>query len=709
MDFRRFAIVPIILAGGIAILVAYSSPRQARAAETTTAPAAQTAPSTSAAAAAEAPAQSPATAPASTAPAAQAAKPPMGKQWSRIGAPLRKVVIGSDHPSANRDANVFEFEVELINTGAAVNTVKLTDYYATVKDKKLAKKYAADPNKYDEIVAANPQIYGGHYSVLDPVSQDENQYLPYATHALVVTLPDGNDSFEDLDGRNWQVVDCPPGPDANVQTAQFMWTLYRDANFADPGRTFDAGNFKPFLTLVKTYTVRKKDYSISMSLAVKNLSDLPLQVAVDQYAAIGLPREDPREDPRQAAFGKVKEENAGIQPFLRKTATWASVNPGVHEVVGTSDEKTPTIWIGLISKFFGSMMHPMPPAQGASPWKLKYYVSPIYENRTSRTLLTGVTMESADLKPGDAGTALQNFDIYAGPKSRALFEDSLLYHSLNYVSTIDLTSMCTFSWLSLGMIWLLSVFSTAAFGNYGVAIIMLVILVRLVLHPLTKKSQVSMMRMQKLQPAIAKLKEKHGDDKEALQKEMMKVYKEQGMAPMLGCLPMFLQMPIWVALWSGLNAAVELRHAAFLPVWLTDLAAPDSLFMFPSHWPLVGGMAFNLLPLLVTLATVLQTKLNPQMMGQSAAATPEAQQQQKMMKFMMPVMMLFIFYSMPSGLTLYVMTSTFAGVAEQWVIRRHIQAREAIEAASISTVEAGKGFRGSRPKKPKGPMWMKRG
>ena len=241
---------------------------------------------------------------------------------------------------------------------------------------------------------------------------------------------------------------------------------------------------------------------------------------------------------------------------------------------------------------------------------------------------------------------------------------------------------------------------------------MLVVLVRICLHPLTKKGQVQMVKMQKMGPAMQELKKKHANDKDKLNKEMMKFYKTQGATPLLGCLPMVLQMPIWIALYTSLNASVELRHAAFLPVWITDLAVPDKIITFSGSFtiPLIGGMmgpigSFNLLPLLLCVAMYLQTKLNPQMSG---AASPEQQSSQRMMKIMMPAMMLLFFYNMPSGLNLYIMASTSAGVIEQIVIRKHIRDREEREAAMETKVAMpGKYFRGKKPKKPKGPFQVK--
>jgi YidC/Oxa1 family membrane protein insertase len=249
-------------------------------------------------------------------------------------------------------------------------------------------------------------------------------------------------------------------------------------------------------------------------------------------------------------------------------------------------------------------------------------------------------------------------------------------------------------------------------GNYGVAIIILVIIIRVLLHPLTKKGQISMMKMQKFAPQMQALKEKYKDDKDALQRETMKFYKEKGATPILGCLPMFLQMPIWIALYTAFNADVNLRQAAFLPVWITDLAGQDAIVSWPSHAfsiPLMGPIvSFNLLPILLTVAMYYQTKLTPTSM--TTPSTPQQAQQQKMMKWMTPIMMLVFFYNAPAGLNLYIMTSTFSSVFEQMIIRKHIKEKEAAEAAAETMIEIpGKAARGSRPKKAKGPFWTKRG
>lgn len=311
------------------------------------------------------------------------------------------------------------------------------------------------------------------------------------------------------------------------------------------------------------------------------------------------------------------------------------------------------------------------------------------------------------------------FDVFAGANFRDVINnesDYPLYKKLNYIELIDTdSSCCSFIIIDsvvFGMMWLMSfLHAYPAFGNYGIAIILLVLIVRTILHPLSKKSQLSMREMGKLGPAVKKLQEKYADDKATLQKETMKLYRQGGISPIIGCLPMFLQMPILIALWNSIQLTAELRHAAFLPVWLTDLASPDALFAIPFTIPFLGSMidnSFNLLPFLLCVAMFLQMKMNPQMSGGAVTPSPQQAQQQKMMKVLMPAMMLIFFYNAPSGLTLYFMASTFAGIIEAKVIRKHIEQKEALAAATEVVVQGpGKGARSSRPKKPKGPFWMK--
>jgi YidC/Oxa1 family membrane protein insertase len=186
-----------------------------------------------------------------------------------------------------------------------------------------------------------------------------------------------------------------------------------------------------------------------------------------------------------------------------------------------------------------------------------------------------------------------------------------------------------------------------------------------------------------------------------MNKQMMALYREQGASPIMGFLPMMVQMPIWIALWSAVYASIDLRGAAFLPFWITDLSVPDALVRFSTLTvPLLGWKieSLNLLPLLMGVAFYLQQQLMPSQAN--ASTNPQMAQQQKMMKIMMPLLFPLMLYTAPSGVNLYIMASTFAGVIEQHVIRKHIQEKEEVESKGLVATTSKTGGK-VKKKKPK--------
>ena len=192
--------------------------------------------------------------------------------------------------------------------------------------------------------------------------------------------------------------------------------------------------------------------------------------------------------------------------------------------------------------------------------------------------------------------------------------------------------------------------------NYGIDIILLTILIKIIFYPLTLKSYKSMKEMQKLQPQIAKLKEKFKDDKEKLNREMMDIYKKKGINPLGGCLPMVIQIPVFFALYRVLIGAIEFRHAPFM-LWINDLASPEDLFSLS-----VAGytVPLRVLPLIMGITQVLQQKMTP------TTADP---MQEKMMLFM-PIVFTFLFWGFPSGLVLYWLVNNVISIAQQVYINK---------------------------------------
>ena len=222
-------------------------------------------------------------------------------------------------------------------------------------------------------------------------------------------------------------------------------------------------------------------------------------------------------------------------------------------------------------------------------------------------------------------------------------------------------------------------------GNYGVAIILLTLTVRMMMFPLGRKQALMAKKMQDLQPYLKELQEKYKDDKEELTKQTWALYKRHKANPIGGCLPALIQMPILVGLWQALNNSVPLRNAPFL--YIKNLAAPDMLFRFPTELPFLGHY-FNLLPFLVVSLMLVQTKL-----FSPPATTPEAEMQQKMMKYMM-IFMAFMFYKVPSGLGIYFIMSSLWSIGERLILPKITKSSPVIEGGDEKNPPAGGGGKG---------------
>jgi YidC/Oxa1 family membrane protein insertase len=313
-----------------------------------------------------------------------------------------------------------------------------------------------------------------------------------------------------------------------------------------------------------------------------------------------------------------------------------------------------------------------------------------------------VTLGSAG-QPTSSQT--HSFQLYLGPKDKGRFDKVELYRALGFVHTIDFMACCCpagiINPLAFGILAIMN-WMYYVIPNYGIVIIILVFIMRLVLHPITKKSQIAMHRMSKLAPRAEEIKQKYGNNKAEMNKKLMELYREQGASPIMGFLPMFVQMPIWIALWSAIYTSIDLRGAAFLPFWITDLSVPDMLITWPAFTvPLLGWQvgSLNLLPILMGVAFYMQQKLTP-MQQPSAATNPQMAQQQKIMGIMMPLMFPLMLYTAPSGVNLYIMSSTFAGVIEQYVIKKHIREREEMESQGMISATSKTGGK-IKKKKPK--------
>ncbi|MGH7816100.1 MAG: membrane protein insertase YidC [Candidatus Binatia bacterium] len=219
-----------------------------------------------------------------------------------------------------------------------------------------------------------------------------------------------------------------------------------------------------------------------------------------------------------------------------------------------------------------------------------------------------------------------------------------------------------FGFVSIPFLYVLHFFHRFT-SSYGLDIIILTVLIKLLLWPLTHKSMVSMKSMAKLAPQMEKLKEKFGADKEKLNKEIMELYKRNDVNPLGGCLPMVLQFPVFIGLYNALSTPIELRHAPFL--WIKDLSRPDweSLpFTVPDWWPSFLPAGIPVLTILMGASMFLQQWMTP------SAGDPN----QRRMMMLMPLMFTFMFVSFPAGLTVYWLVNNILSIVQQyWITRNH--------------------------------------
>ncbi|MGH7177624.1 MAG: YidC/Oxa1 family insertase periplasmic-domain containing protein [Tepidisphaeraceae bacterium] len=459
-------------------------------------------------------------------------------------------------------------------------------------------------------------------------------------------------------------------------------------------------------------------YDVSVEQTVLNLSNKPLEVAALVNGPTTPPRELDRGSDRSIVGGYLDGPNVlvghyYVEQFSAETPT--------RDYTRSEKGDLPLLWTGTTSVYFDALLRP----RAKSDTEMAAYIESVKAQSLNpdapsdqQSVALTIQTKSQSVEPGKSASF--HIRAFFGPKQRSLLNDAYYgvlprMYNATLVLTSGLCAFCTFQWLINLLVGMLNVFHWMLLKDWGLAIIALVFVVRALLHPITKRSQVSMMKMGKMGPEMERLKKKYGDNKDELNKAMMQLYKEQGFTPILGCLPMFLQMPIWIALWSALQSTFELRHAGFLRfgsvhlTWISDLSQPDHLIEFAKPFSLFGLITvsgFNVLPLLLGVVFYLQQKFTPK----PPATTPEQEQQQKIMQWMtllFPVML----YGGPSGLNLYILASTSFGIIESIVIRKHIRQRDEAEKAGRIIVDPGKKKGGpeskrsaAEPTKPRGGL-----
>jgi YidC/Oxa1 family membrane protein insertase len=394
--------------------------------------------------------------------------------------------------------------------------------------------------------------------------------------------------------------------------------------------------------------------------------------------AAGILMDGPPHDPEQSAYAAIRAVLTGRTERGPEPAAITVYAEGAAKATEESRRVSSieNVWGAALNRFFMAALISRQPSR-----PIKIVAEPLAPNRQDRPgdkrflrpnispvfwMKAGEEVAPGTESPRDA------FSFYLGPAGEnelANYEPRLGADAPTHLNlAVQYCDVGSWRWPNIDrlarlLLWLFNLIASVT--SYGLAVILLTLVIKLALHPLQRKMTVSMYKMQQLQPKLKAIEDKYGnvtDPKIKQKKELEKLdlMRKEGAKPWSGCLPMFLQVPIFFALFGAFSHAFEIRQAGFL--WIADLSLADRLVTF-SFWP----QEINLLPLLYAALSLYQGLTQPK----PANEDPQQALQRKMF-LVMPVVISFIFYRMPSGLVLYFTASSIFGLLENWFIKRYV-------------------------------------
>jgi YidC/Oxa1 family membrane protein insertase len=371
--------------------------------------------------------------------------------------------------------------------------------------------------------------------------------------------------------------------------------------------------------IIKQYTFNRSDYLVGLEYKITNQGSTAWKAGL--YGQIKRDSHDP-----------TVVSAMGMKPFLGAALTSNEKNYQKldFEDITSKPFKDSLLggWVAMVQHYFVSAW--VPDQDTKNNFNIRRLGS-------QDVYILGFTSPEIVVKPGESGNIGAAF--YSGPKDQYRLEEIAQY--------LDLTLDYGWLWMiAKPLFWVLYQLHQFV-GNWGWSIIMLTILIKAAFFQLSAKSYTSMANMRRLQPEMVRLKELHGDDRQKMSQETMSLYKREKVNPMGGCLPILVQMPVFIALYWVLLESVELRHAPWL-LWINDLSVKDPFFV---------------LPLIMGVSMFIQQKLNP---------TPPDPIQAKVMQIM-PIAFTFFFLFFPAGLVLYWTVNNCLSILQQWIITRRIE------------------------------------
>ena len=428
----------------------------------------------------------------------------------------------------------------------------------------------------------------------------------------------------------------------------------------DVNLTVGNGNSVP-VEIKKTYTFKSDEYMLELAIELTSKSGKAINFNANGYAyTLGF---GPQIGPQFTKLDNREDfrHYVTLNENKKKKATKLTKSEMTKEVTGRS------VWSAISGKYFAVIG-----ITDATEYVTTFSNQPVQgQENASRMFFSRPVFKSAN--------TIDTFRFYIGPKSSKELRryDSADTNGFGMTKMeLDrvLDSGAILGWLQAILKWLLISFHKLI-PNYGVAIILLTVVVKIVLYPLTKKSFESSAKMSALSPKMKEIQEKYKNNPQKQNAELAALYKREGVSPLSGCFPILLQMPIFFALYGLLNSFFELRGAGFLEPWITDLSQPDSIWNFAPTSVLFIGSDIRLLPILMAVTQILSSKLM-QPAGSSGGSSQQ-QSQMKMMTYAMPVIFLFVLYDVSSGLLLYWTMTNILSIGQQLYInhRQKVKAK----------------------------------
>ena len=410
-------------------------------------------------------------------------------------------------------------------------------------------------------------------------------------------------------------------------------------------------------TLAKRYTFLPDDYMFELAVTVSGDADMKgLNFDNVGYTLRTMPQIGPDWDVKADRY-----EYRNFFAYIDGKKKDATLKANQTKLITDS-----VPWAGISGKYFSLIVIPSTPAQ-----QILYSAAQPNADRVQDGQLFF-------LRPVITGNKVTDvYRIYLGPCSENILSTYNIPSKNNYNYDnlrIDTVAVSSGIWRPLEVLlkWLLQFFYKLI-PNWGVSIILVTILIKVIFFPLTKKSSESTQQMQKMQPKIKELQEKYKGKPQKLNEEMAKLYKEAGYNPLSGCLPLLIQLPILFAMYRLFNNYFEFRGAMFIPHWIPDLSIGDSVLQFPSPIPFLGWTDLRILPIVYVISQMVFGKITQ---------TPTNDQQQnstmKIMMYGMPLFFFFMFYNAPSGLLLYWTCTNFLMLVQQMIIKAMMKQKKEV-------------------------------